>query len=147
MFHQYRQHRYIVAIFFAGLLLISGGYTLLRSTRIPENAFRWACAAVLALPVLIWRIRIAFAKEPGKLPEAYFPGLANQLTIFRGLLICLLAGFLFPNSPEGFLAWLPGFLYSTAMIIDGFDGCLARFRKETSAFGAFLTMIWMPWEL
>ena len=138
MFHRYRQHRYIAAVLFAGLLLISGGYALLQSAWIPENAFRWTCAAVLALPVLIWRIRIAFAKEPGKLPEAYFPGLANQLTIFRGLLICLLTGFLFPNSPEGFLAWIPGLLYSTALIMDGFDGCLARFRKETSAFGTFL---------
>jgi CDP-diacylglycerol--glycerol-3-phosphate 3-phosphatidyltransferase len=138
MFHRYRPHRCIAAVFFAGLLLISGGYTLLRSTWTPENACRWAFAAALALHVLIWRIRIAFAKEPGKLPEAYFPGLANQLTVFRGLLICLLAGFLFPKSPEGFLAWLPGFLYSTAMIMDGFDGCLARFRKETSAFGNFL---------
>jgi CDP-diacylglycerol--glycerol-3-phosphate 3-phosphatidyltransferase len=138
MFNRYRQHRYIAAVLFAGLLLISGGYALLQSAWIPENAFRWTCAAVLALPVLIWRIRIAFAKEPGKLPEAYFPGLANQLTIFRGLLICLLAGFLFPNSPEGFLAWIPGFLYSTALIMDGFDGYLARFRKETSAFGTFL---------
>ncbi len=138
MLYRYRQYRYIAAVFFAGLLLISGGYTLLRSTWIPENACRWACAAVLALPVLIWRIRIAFAKEPEKLPEAFFPGLANQLTIFRGLFICLLAGFLFPKSPEGFSAWLPGFLYSTALIMDGFDGYLARFRKETSAFGTFL---------
>jgi CDP-diacylglycerol--glycerol-3-phosphate 3-phosphatidyltransferase len=138
MFHQYRQHSYIAAVFLAGLLLISGGHALLQNTWMPENAWRWACAAALALPVLIWRIRIAFAKEPGKLPEAYFPGLANQLTIFRGLLICLLAGFLFLNSPEGFLAWIPGFLYSTALIMDGFDGSLARFRKETSAFGTFL---------
>ena len=138
MFDRYRQHRYVVAVFFAGLLLIGGGYALLQSTWIPENACRWTCAAILPLPVLIWRILIAFAKEPGKLPEAYFPGLANQITIFRGLLICLLAGFLFPKSPQGFLAWLPGFLYFTALIMDGFDGYLARFRKETSAFGTFL---------
>ena len=138
MFHRYRQHRYVAAVFFAGLLLLSVGYALLQSAWIPENACRWTCTAVLALPVLIWRILIAFAKEPGKLPEPYFPGLANQLTIFRGLLICPLTGFLFLNLPEGFLAWLPGCLYSTALIIDGFDGYLARFRKETSAFGTFL---------
>ena len=138
MFHPYRQHGYLAAVFLAGLLLISGGHALLQSAWIPETAYRWIWAAVLALPVLIWRIRIAFAKEPGKLSEAYFPGLANQITIFRGLLICLLAGFLFPKSPEGFLAWLPGFLYFTALIMDGFDGYLARYRKETSAFGAFL---------
>lgn len=140
MFHRYQRDRYTAAVFFAGLLLISGGFTFLRSAWTAENACRWSCAAFLALPVLIWRIRMAFAKDPGKLPEAYFPGLANQLTIFRGLCICLLAGFLFPESPEGFLAWLPGFLYSSALIMDGFDGCLARSRKETSAFGAFLDL-------
>jgi len=138
MSHRYRQHRYVAAVFFAGLLLIGGGYALLQSAWIPENAFRWTCAAVMALPVLIWRILIAFPKEPGKLPDAYFPGLANQLTIFRGLLICLLTGFLSLNPPEGFLAWIPDFLYSTALIMDGFDGYLARLRKETSAFGTFL---------
>lgn len=138
MSHRYRQHRYIAAVFFAPLFLIGGGSALLQSTWIPEKVCRWTCAAVLALLILIWRILIAFAKEPGKLPEAYFPGLANQLTIFRGLLICLLVGFLFLNPPEGFLAWIPGFLYSTALIMDGFDGYLARLCKETSAFGAFL---------
>ncbi len=138
MSHRYRQHRYIAAVFFAALLLIGGGSALLQSTWILEKVCRWTCAAVLALLILIWRILIAFAKEPGKLPEAYFPGLANQLTIFRGLLICLLVGFLFLNPPEGFLAWIPGFLYSTALIMDGFDGYLARLCKETSAFGAFL---------
>jgi len=135
---RYRQHRYVVAVFFSGLLLISGGHALLQSTWFPENAFRWTCAAVLALPVLIWRIRIAFAKEPGKLPDACFPGLANQLTIFRGLLICLLAGFLVIDPPDGFLAWIPGLLYSTALILDGLDGYLARLRKETTAFGTYL---------
>jgi CDP-diacylglycerol--glycerol-3-phosphate 3-phosphatidyltransferase len=138
MSYRYRQQRYVAAVFFAGLLLIGGGYTLLQGAWIPGNVCRWTCAAVLALPVLIWRILIAFGKEPGTLPEAYFPGLANQFTIFRGLLICLLAGFLFLNTPEGFLAWIPGFLYSTALIMDGFDGYLARLCKETSAFGAFL---------
>jgi CDP-diacylglycerol--glycerol-3-phosphate 3-phosphatidyltransferase len=138
MYHPYRQHRYVAAVFFAGLLLISGGYALLQSAWIPENACRWTCNAVLALPILIWRIFIAFSKDPGKLPEACFPGLANQLTISRGLLICLLAGFLFLNSPGGFLAWIPGILYFTVLILDGLDGCLARFREETTAFGAFL---------
>jgi len=138
MFDRYRQQRYVVVVFFAGLLLIGGGYALLQSTWIPENACRWTCAAILSLPVLTWRILIAFSKELGTLPEAYFPGLANQLTIFRGLLLCLLAGFLFPKSPDGFLAWLPGFIFSTALIMDGFYGYLARYRNETSAFGTFL---------
>jgi CDP-diacylglycerol---glycerol-3-phosphate 3-phosphatidyltransferase len=137
--HRYRQYRYVAALFIAGLLLIGGGGTLyLQGKWAPETMARWSCAALLALSVLIWRILTAFAKEPGKLPDACFPGLANQLTIVRGLLISLLAGFLFLNPPTGFPAWIPGILYTAALIMDGFDGYLARLRKETSAFGAFL---------
>jgi CDP-diacylglycerol--glycerol-3-phosphate 3-phosphatidyltransferase len=138
MSHLTRQHRYVAALFFAGLLLIGGGCVLQWSVWGPEDLFRWSCTALLALSVLIRRIRTAFAKEPGTLPGACFPGLANQLTAFRGLLTCLLAGFLLLDPPTGLLAWIPGFLYSTALILDGFDGCLARLREETSAFGAFL---------
>jgi CDP-diacylglycerol---glycerol-3-phosphate 3-phosphatidyltransferase len=138
MFDRYRQRIYVSAVFFTGLLLISGGHAFLQSAWVPETTYRWPCTAVLALTILIWRILIAFEKEPGMLPEVYFPGLANQLTIFRGVLICLLAGFLFLPSPEGSLAWIPSLLYSTALIIDGLDGCLARFRKEISVFGTFL---------
>jgi CDP-diacylglycerol---glycerol-3-phosphate 3-phosphatidyltransferase len=138
MSHRTRQHRYVTGLFFAGLLLIGGGCALLQGAWIPGSIFRWTCAALLALSVLIRRILTAFAKDPGMLPEACFPGLANQITIFRGLLICLLAGFLFLNPPAGLPAWIPGILYSTALILDGFDGYLARLRKETSAFGAFL---------
>jgi CDP-diacylglycerol---glycerol-3-phosphate 3-phosphatidyltransferase len=138
MSHRTRQHRYVAALFFTGLLLIGGGCILLRSAWIPGNLLQWACAAILALFILIRRILTAFAKDPGRLPEACFPGLANRLTAFRGLLTCLLAGFLFLDRPEGLLAWLPGSLYSAALILDGFDGYLARLRHETSAFGAFL---------
>ena len=139
MAHRYRQYRYVAALFIAGLILIGGGCALhLQSEWVPETMVRWSCAALLALSVVIWRILTAFAKEPGKLPDTCFPGLANQLTIVRGLLISLLAGFLFLNPPTGFPAWIPGFLYTAALIMDGFDGYLARLRNETSVFGAFL---------
>ena len=138
MSHRCRRHRYITAVLFAGLLLIGGGSTLLQSGRVAGNAFPWTCAAVLALSILTWRVRCAFAKESGNLPDAFFPGLANQLTVFRGLLICLLAGFLVLVPQEGLLAWMPGSLYSMALIMDGFDGYLARLRKETTIFGVFL---------
>jgi CDP-diacylglycerol---glycerol-3-phosphate 3-phosphatidyltransferase len=136
--HRYRQYRYVAALSFAGLLLIGGASILLQGEWIPANIFRWGCAALLGLSLLIWRILAAFAKEPGNLPDACFPGVANQLTVARGLLISLLAGFLLLNAPTGFSAWIPGILYTTALIMDGFDGYLARLRNETSAFGAFL---------
>lgn len=138
MAHRIRQRRYVAALFLAGLVLIGGGCLLLRGAWSPGNLFQWACAALLALFILIWRVQTAFTKEPGRLPKICFPGLANQITVFRGLLVCLLAGFLFPDPPAGPLAWVPGSLYSAALVLDAFDGRLARLRGETSAFGAFL---------
>jgi CDP-diacylglycerol--glycerol-3-phosphate 3-phosphatidyltransferase len=138
MSHRTRQHRYVAVFFLAGVLLTGGGCILLQGAWIQGNLFQWACSSLLALSVLIWRIRNAFAKGSENLPETWFPGLANQLTAFRGLLSCLLAGFLFLDPPEGLLAWIPGSLYATALILDCFDGYLARLRHETSAFGAFL---------
>jgi len=140
MFQRGRQHRYVAAVFLAGLFLAAGGWALLRVAWSPDHARRWALAVVLALPVLIWRLRTAFSKEPEKLPESCYPGLANQLTVFRGLLICLLVGFLFLRAPDGALAWAPCLIFSTALIMDGLDGFLARLRRETSAFGAFLDL-------
>lgn len=138
MANRTRQYRYITALCCAGLLLIGMGCTLLQRIWVPENAFRWALGALLALTLLGWRIRAAFAQEPGKLPEACYPGLANQITVFRGLLVSLLAGFLLAGTPEGSAAWIPAIFYSAALILDVVDGSLARLRRETSAFGAFL---------
>ena len=128
----------MMTVFFAGLLLIGGGYVLLQGARLRENAGSWLGAALLTLPVVLWRIVLAFPKEPGELPQLFFPGLANRLTIFRGLILCILAGFLALNMPEGGLAWIPGLLFIAALILDGLDGYAARLRNETSSFGAFL---------
>lgn len=140
-----QQYRYVVSLLFAGLLLAGGGWAGLRSLRISENPLPWVGGAFLALCLLCWRVRTAFAREPGKLPAAWFPGLANQITVFRGLLVSLAAGFLFIDPPAGFAAWIPVMLYSTALILDGFDGFVARLRKETSAFGAFLDLDLDAW--
>lgn len=138
MNHQRRQRRSILTVFCIGSAAVTGGYALLYRVWNPENAGRWGLATTLLLFVLTGRILTAFRKDPGPLPETFFPGLANRLTILRGLLICVLAGFLGSPPPEGPMAWIPVSLYGCAMILDGYDGYLARLRNETTAFGAFL---------
>ena len=65
-------------------------------------------------------------------------GLADYLTLVRGLFICVLGGFLFSPQPDGWLAWIPGFFYLTVVSIDGVDGFLARRLGQASAFGDIL---------
>ena len=115
-----------------------GECVLILGTEQTENVYRHMAASIPAFLVISWRIQIAFAKAPEELPKAHFPGLANRLTILRGLLVCTLAGFLFQHMPEGRLAWLPGLLFIATLIIDGLDGWIARRRGETTAFGVFL---------
>jgi CDP-diacylglycerol---glycerol-3-phosphate 3-phosphatidyltransferase len=66
-------------------------------------------------------------------------GAANRLTLLRGLLISLTAGFLFnAHADSAFLAWLPGALYLTAAVLDGVDGAWARRTGTTTSLGQAL---------
>lgn len=58
-------------------------------------------------------------------------GPANVVTLIRGALIAVLAGFLFqppigPGSPAAWAAWVPALLYLAAAALDALDGALAR---------------------
>ena len=70
-------------------------------------------------------------------------GYGTWLTIIRGALIAVLAGYLFQPWPEsqffpGRLSWAPGLLYITASILDYTDGRIARACRHETRLGAFL---------
>lgn len=67
-------------------------------------------------------------------------GWGNRLTILRGLLISMVAGFLFIPWPDGWLAWLPALLYTIAAIADFMDGYVARKTNHATLLGARLDM-------
>lgn len=59
-------------------------------------------------------------------------GIANAVTVFRGLLIAAVAGFLPLASPSTPGLWVPAVLYGTAVVLDFLDGSIARrFGQET----------------
>jgi phosphatidylglycerophosphate synthase len=65
-----------------------------------------------------------------------FIGLGNLTTLFRMVLVAaLLAPLLSPASP-----WLVAVIATTALILDGVDGWVARREGRVSAFGARLDM-------
>lgn len=65
-------------------------------------------------------------------------GHANQLSLIRGILLFLLAGFIFLPRPTIALTWLPALLYTADRITDLFDGYLARITRRESKLGAIL---------
>jgi CDP-diacylglycerol--glycerol-3-phosphate 3-phosphatidyltransferase len=68
-------------------------------------------------------------------------GFATQLTLFRGVLLGGLAGsalLVREAADPGWVAWLPGSLYTAAALIDLVDGYVARLRGEETPLGARL---------
>ena len=88
-------------------------------------------ATWLTVSVTLWRSR------PLHDPGATRLGAATHLTLLRGLLVSLAAGFA-AVPPVGAVRWLPALLYTTAAICDRFDGIIARRLGQTTALGARL---------
>ena len=63
---------------------------------------------------------------------------ATWVTIARGFLIALVAGYAGTSIATGGALWGPGALYAVAVLGDRADGALARRRAEVSALGAKL---------
>ena len=69
---------------------------------------------------------------------------ADWITVARGFLVALVAGFI-PLAHdlagrEGILPWVPGVLFLVACVLDGVDGKVARRKGVSSVRGAFLDM-------
>lgn len=63
---------------------------------------------------------------------------ATWVTIGRGLLVSVVAGFALEPAPAGRARWIPGVLYALSALADGLDGAWARRTKTTTALGAKL---------
>ena len=133
--------RWVSLAILAGLFLACSALLLQREWQ-PEMAWRWlmlACLPTGYLLGVLWR-GLALNSRPGEpalLPEL---GPGNGLTFMRGMLTAGLAGFLFLPLPPGWLAWLPGLLYTTAATADLFDGYLARRFNHVTRLGEMLDM-------
>ena len=67
-------------------------------------------------------------------------GYGNILTLVRGVVVGLLAGFIGLPRPLGWLAWLPAFLYTIGAITDHLDGYIARITDHVTGLGETLDM-------
>ncbi|RIK34183.1 MAG: hypothetical protein DCC57_24485, partial [Chloroflexi bacterium] len=117
------------ALIYAGAL--AGGYWLLRDAWQPSRAGGWllwaGLAALVELAILWGSLRHNHPPDSPILRAGF--GYGTALTLLCGLLLALVAGFLFAPRPPGWLAWMPALLYTVARLVDYIDGYVARITQ------------------
>lgn len=125
-----------------GALLILAVHLTLRLSWGALYATRWLLLPALAV-LYQTAVLAANLKANHRRGETHLlPGLGwgNRLTLLRGLLTAGLLGFLLLPRPHGWLAWLPGLLYTLACAADFFDGYVARRTGYDTRLGEVLDM-------
>ena len=89
-------------------------------------------AGLVAYAAVSGIVAVAVGFERG--PAGF--GLANQVTLLRAGLVCLIAGVLLAGGTAPLLGWSLTALVATALSLDALDGWLARRFGLASAFGA-----------
>ncbi|MCO5211058.1 MAG: CDP-alcohol phosphatidyltransferase family protein [Caldilinea sp.] len=133
-----RRQWLLVAV--AYLAVLGGGYAVMLRVWPPPDAARWlllASATMLVQMVVLWWA-LQFNHRPDEAALFRTIGVANGMTLARGLLTCLMAGFLFGPQPLGVLAWAPAILYMAERVIDFFDGFVARYTRRETKLGGIL---------
>jgi CDP-diacylglycerol---glycerol-3-phosphate 3-phosphatidyltransferase len=126
----------------AAALLLAAGTALWHTFRGPEASLRGGLQTA-GVMVYLWARTLQLLNpdrrrgEPHPRPDL---GAADLISLFRGGLIALLAGFLFQTGPGPGRAapealWLPAGLYLAAVILDAVDGWVARATGSTTRLG------------
>jgi CDP-diacylglycerol--glycerol-3-phosphate 3-phosphatidyltransferase len=128
----------IVAI--VTVVSIAGGHLTLVRWEMPVVGIRWSLSAGAVLLyelAVLWRhLDHNRHAETGRLLTSF--GSATAITVGRGLLLAVVAGFLFVPRPTGAAVWVPGLAYGSAIVLDFFDGFVARWRERPTRLGALL---------
>ncbi len=108
----------------------------------PGYARRWLLQTFPVFAYVFRTLRASLSANHRKHETVLLPtfGAGTLMTICRGVLISMLAGFLFlpwPESPPGmfWLSWMPGALYILAASTDYADGYLARITNHETQLG------------
>jgi CDP-diacylglycerol--glycerol-3-phosphate 3-phosphatidyltransferase len=125
----------VIALSITGLGAIFGGYLALAALRLPGLLY-WTIAALTTLGCALACLAKALPGKDYRYPHRL--GTANKITLFRGILLCGVAGFATIPPPSGPLAWLPGCLFAAAVGADVLDGAVARRKGETTMLGEVL---------
>jgi CDP-diacylglycerol--glycerol-3-phosphate 3-phosphatidyltransferase len=124
---------------FTGLLLAAFVLAQMWTERF---VIQWCLQAIAVLTYIHIRLWINLNRFPlaPVTPSDTIPlGIANHITLVRGWLISLLAGFLFLDSPAIY-GLLPALIYALATGTDQLDGLWARFTQTQSRLGQQMDM-------
>lgn len=131
----------------AGLcfLILIGAFLLFCQVRARPAAFRSMLQSMVIMLYLLGLLRYGLRWNYHHAENILRStlGYGTWVTIIRGALIAVLAGYLFQPWPganfyPGRLSWTPGLLYITTSILDWIDGRVARACRHETRLGAFL---------
>ncbi|NPA26043.1 MAG: CDP-alcohol phosphatidyltransferase family protein [Chloroflexi bacterium] len=130
----------------ASVLLVVG-MALWVAWAAPQAILCWALIAALGTGYVwayTWRY-VAENRPAAAAPRYTRLGWANGLTVLRGVLLAMMAGFLCPAARTPALAWAPAGLYGLNAWIDGVDGLIARRSGHASLLGRRLDLHFDAW--
>jgi CDP-diacylglycerol---glycerol-3-phosphate 3-phosphatidyltransferase len=132
-----RRWLWTALIYLAALLLGLAILDQIAHFELTANWILWSSLIMVIELAVLWRILPANHPPDEQRLRPTF-GYGTTLTLLCGLLLFLLAGFLFSPRPEGWLAWAPALLYTIARIADYLDGYVARATNHETKLGAIL---------
>lgn len=100
-----------------------------------------ASSTWLVLVICLTRLRREYSPPPSEGARLAALTWATWVTIGRGFLVSVVAGFALGPTPSARARWIPGALYALAALADRVDGALARRTKTTTALGAKLDVM------
>ena len=133
--------RWLATTLIYGTFLL-GGYWWLSRAWSPQWATWWLAWAGLTMVLELVVLWCVLPSNHPPTSTSLLPtfGYGTNLTLTCGLLLALLAGFLFAPRPSGGLAWLPAILYMVARMVDYVDGYVARITHHETKLGGILDM-------
>lgn len=121
-------------------LTVSAGHIIIREAWLPIYSKQWLIGAFAISFYIIGFVWYNLDKHRTLIQIRLFLGLglANLISLTRGLFLFSLAGFMLLPQPEGFISWIPGLLYGFSLVGDYLDGYAARRFDSETILGAKL---------
>lgn len=135
-------HRELVHIALLGTGLLLAGALVLWIIEGPVTGVRWLAGGLAGWAFVLWQCHTRLHLNVSTIDNRLFTrlGMANRITLLRGLLFGATAGFLAMLPLQAHAGWLyvPAVLYTVAAALDGLDGYVARRQRQTTRLGTEL---------
>jgi CDP-diacylglycerol--glycerol-3-phosphate 3-phosphatidyltransferase len=124
------------------LLGLAAGWWVLFVLWSPDFAAIWLGPALSVAALILFELWRHLESNHRFSETALLPslGIATALTLTRGFLLAVLAGFLVLPRPGGPLAWAPSLVYLAAVLLDYADGGVARITNYSTRLGEKLDL-------